>query len=115
MLLPKTPVSHTLIPKLFEKLALALICLPAMTQGLFAEEEAKMHIPHHYSSKHTRHEITPHLHKACQIFLTSELLYWTTKEEGLDYGMSFYEAGGTSNLSTVYGTIRNINPEFHLG
>jgi hypothetical protein len=91
-------------------LLLALVCLPYSSTGLLAGEEEHHH---HYSSIHTRHEVTPHLHKACHIFLTSELLYWTTKEEGLDYGMSYYPP--VTGLINIYGKIHSNNPHFRLG
>ena len=90
-------------------LLLALACLPYSSMGLLAEEGQD----HHYSSIHTRYEVTPHLHKACHLFLTSELLYWTAKEEGLDYGMSYFPS--VNPIENIYGKIRSIDPGFHIG
>jgi hypothetical protein len=95
------------MPKSRYFLLFAMACLSLTTTRLVAEDD------HHYSSIHTRHEVTPHLHKACHIFLTSELLYWTTKEKGLEYGMRYFP--NNSPIFGLFGKISRINPEFHLG
>jgi hypothetical protein len=77
------------------------------------EKSAKHHSHHHSLSHCTQYEVTPHLHRACQIFLTSELLYWKTKEDGWDYtfiGYKFF-----SEPSILYGKMRNVSANFRLG
>jgi hypothetical protein len=45
--------------------------------------------------------------------LTSELLYWKTKEDGWDY--TFTGSNTLSGPSTTYGKIRNASSDFRIG
>jgi hypothetical protein len=78
----------------------------------YQHQEHRHHHSHHHHHHHFFH--SPRLKKGCNVFLTNEYLYWTTKEQGLAYGM-YYLFNGTTPFEVLYGKTRHINPDMRLG
>jgi hypothetical protein len=78
------------------------------------------HNHYHHRHRHHHHHFfhSPRLEKGCNLFLTNEYLYWTTKEPGLAYGMYFQSSQApepSTPFEVLYGKTKHINPHMRLG